>query len=157
MQPDPLARLREVSKSIRDPSGDVTIVLENLRVPRFHLSGEPQRLVACGVEAVAEEFLEYRAGIWVCEKFRERVAHRRGGDELERRDTGPDGAQPRAERRPDPARMFHGEVLQDALTDEAHLDMRSRRSSSTRRRRRSSPCPTRRVASTTRMASTSTG
>ena len=54
-----------------------------MRVPRFHLSGEPQRLVACGVEAVAEEFLEYRAGIWVCEKFRERVAHRRGGDELE--------------------------------------------------------------------------
>ena len=92
-------------------------------MPRFCLSGDPQRLVACGVEAVAEEFLEYRAGIGVCEKFRERVTHRGGGDELGGRDTGPDSAQPRAERRPDPARMFHGEVLQDALTDEAHLDM----------------------------------
>jgi hypothetical protein len=36
--------------------------------------------------------LEYRAGIGVCEKFRERVTHRHGGDELGGRDTGLDGA-----------------------------------------------------------------
>jgi nitroreductase len=46
------------------------IISPSSKVPRFRLSGEPQRLVACGVEAVAEEFLEYRAGIGVCEKFR---------------------------------------------------------------------------------------
>lgn len=51
------------------------------------------------------------------------MAQRCGGDELRGGDTGADGAQPRPEGGPDEARMLDGEGLQEALSDQAYLDM----------------------------------
>ena len=57
------------------------------------------------------------------EKFGQCMTQRHGGDLLGRRDTGSDGAEPRSEARPDGGRGSNRQVLEQALRDQAELDV----------------------------------
>jgi hypothetical protein len=57
------------------------------------------------------------------EKFGQRVSQRHGSDLLGRRDTGSDGPEPRSEARPDGCRGSNRQVLEQALRDQAELDV----------------------------------
>ena len=96
---------------------------KSLRVPSSALSGKSEAFVAVEVDAVAEEFHESMVRGAAREKFGQGVSQRHGGDLLGRRDPWSDGAEPRSEAGPDGCRGSDRQVLEQALGDQAELDV----------------------------------